>query len=106
MSVKNKFIPFDFNFNKFLKFSNIIFSSVSGIFAGFPSIVCMWSIYFSNVGKAFCNNIAVFLSNTFSIKIVLQNPNFSTFLSTIFLYFSTLLLKGINHSISLSLIVK
>ena len=40
ISVKNKFIPFDFNFNKFLKFSNIIFPNASGIFAGLPSTVC------------------------------------------------------------------
>ena len=50
--------------------------------------------------------IAEYLSKIFSISIVLQKPYFFTFLSTIFIYLSTLELKGINHKISLSLIVK
>ena len=50
--------------------------------------------------------ISRFLSNIFSIRMVLQKPNFSILLLTTFWYLSTIELNGINYNIFLSFVVK
>ena len=74
MSGKNKFIPLFFNSIKYLKLSSISFFNVSITFNGLPSIVWGWSIYFSNIGKAFWIYIAVGLLAISLIIIDLQLP--------------------------------
>lgn len=99
ISVKNKFKPFSFKDNIYLKLFRISLHTADGTLTTFPFIVCLFCIYFSNVGNAFWIKIASLFPAISLINIVLHSPYFLIFLSIIFWYFWILELKGINQRI-------